>query len=138
MFSREGCMGLRGVSDERLKKRGADVLLIGIAAETPDLVGEDADGPASLLDERDEGRPEAPFFRPEKAIGLGRVVAHRTEAPDEAAGAGRLGREEEALGGIAKARSGCRTGQRHPLANDRKDGRRIRFQSLLMEIGITG
>ena len=103
----EGCMGLRGVIDERLKKRRVDVRLIGIAAKTPNLVGEDADGPASLLHEPDERRPEAPLFRSEQAIGRGGIVADRAEPPDEAAGTGCLGREEETLRGIAKARLGA-------------------------------
>jgi hypothetical protein len=99
----EGRVRLRGVSEEGLKKRRADVLVIVIAANTPDLVGEDADGPALFLHERNERRPEAPLIRPEQAVCSCWIVADRAKAPDDATGTGCFGREEEALRGVAKA-----------------------------------
>src|SRR4030095_6052061 len=117
----EGCMGLRSVIEERLKKRGVDVRLIVIAAKTPNLVGEEADGPTLFLYERDERRPEAPFFRSEEAIRRCGIVADRTQPPDEAAGAGRLGREEETLRGIAKARLSAGLAKDIGLRDDRQN-----------------
>ena len=95
-------------------------------------------GPALRLHERHKGRPEAPLIRPEKIIRIRGVVADRADAPDDAAGAGRLGREEEALRRVAKAGLGAGVAKDIVCEMMGTIVRRIRFQSLLMEIGMTG
>ena len=67
--------------------------------------------------------PRPHFIRTEKIIRRRGIVADRAEAPDDAAGAGRLRREEEALDGIAEAALGAGAGAKDLiLINHRKDG----------------
>ena len=83
--------------------------------------------------------PRPHFSGPRRlSVAVG-IVADRAEPPDKAAGAGCLGREEETLRGIAKARSGCRKRAKDiGLRDDRKNRAQDQIPILADGDGITG
>jgi pimeloyl-ACP methyl ester carboxylesterase len=83
--------------------------------------GDDEAVTGTRLHQGDEGRPNTPLIRPEKIIRIRGVVADRADAPDEAAPARSLGREKEALRGVAKARLGARVAKDIVLRDDGQD-----------------
>ena len=59
----ESCVAFGGVRNERLKKRGADVVAVLIAGIIPDVIRQDAVGPTANLFQQQSSRTEAPLFR---------------------------------------------------------------------------